>query len=107
MCQVFASQHVSSVRGGASPDQYVASAADLKSLTHVRQNPIQGLQIENRHWNHKFASALCFPNSCKMCAAMDHELRKAGTRWMGNQSGPNRLKRGSPNLIGRSKSPPR
>jgi hypothetical protein len=39
----------------------------------------QELQIEERNWNHKFASARDFPKFVKACAARDHELRKAGT----------------------------
>jgi hypothetical protein len=39
----------------------------------------QELQIEKRHWNHKFASARDFPKFVKVCAARHHELRKAGT----------------------------
>jgi hypothetical protein len=36
----------------------------------------QGLQIEKRHWNHKFASAHNFLKFVKVRAVMAHDLRK-------------------------------
>src|ERR1700749_3009128 len=43
----------------------------------------QGLQIEKRYSNHRFASAHDFPKFVKVFAAMNHELRKVGTRrWL-------------------------
>jgi hypothetical protein len=54
------------------------SAADLK-LLRCAAGSSQELQIEKRHWNHKFASARNFPKFVKVHAAREHELRKAGT----------------------------
>jgi hypothetical protein len=36
----------------------------------------QGLQIEKRHWNHKFASAHNFLKFVKVRVVMAHDLRK-------------------------------
>jgi hypothetical protein len=55
-----------------------AGAADLKSLRRWPRVSFQGLQIEKRPWNHKFASAHDFPKFVKVVAAMAHEPRKSG-----------------------------
>src|SRR5215469_12284347 len=56
------------------------SAADLKSLTHSRQDRVSGTSDRKRHKNHRFASAPITSRSPrKGVAAMLRGLRKVGT----------------------------
>jgi hypothetical protein len=54
------------------------SAADLKSLTHVRQNRVQGLQIEGGPGIMDFLVPITFRSPRKGVAAMERGLRKVG-----------------------------
>jgi hypothetical protein len=57
-----------------------ASAADLKSLTHSRQNRVQGLQIESGTRIVDLLVPMTFRSPRKGVAAMVRGLRKVGTR---------------------------
>ena len=56
-----------------------SSAADLKSLTHSRQNRVQGLQIESGTGIMDFLVPITFRSPRKGVAAMERGLRKVGT----------------------------
>jgi hypothetical protein len=56
-----------------------SSAADLKSLTHSRQNRAQGLQIESGTRIMDLLVPITFRSPRKGVAAMERGLRKVGT----------------------------
>jgi hypothetical protein len=56
-----------------------SSAADLKSLTHARQNRVQGLQIESGTGIMDLLVPITFRSPRKGVAAMERGLRKVGT----------------------------
>jgi hypothetical protein len=58
---------------------HISSAADLKSLTHSRQNRVQGLQIESGTGITDLLVPITFRSPRKGVAAMERGLRKVGT----------------------------
>jgi hypothetical protein len=58
------------------PVLILTSAADLKSLTHLRQNRVQGLQIESGTGIIDFPVPITFRSPRKGVAAMERGLRK-------------------------------
>src|SRR6516165_7881952 len=58
----------------------ITSTADLKSLRHKRRVPFRDFRSVSGTRINKFASAHDFPKFVKAGAAMEHELRKVGTR---------------------------
>src|SRR6202035_3164803 len=62
------------------------SAADLKSLTHSRQNRVQGLQIESGTRIIDLLVPITFRSPRKGVAAMVRGLRKVGTSPSGDGS---------------------
>jgi len=58
---------------------HTSSAADLKFLTHWRQNPVQGLQIESGTGIMDFLVPITFRSPRNGVAAMESGLRKVGT----------------------------
>src|SRR5262249_8497420 len=63
-----------------APAHAQASAADLKSLTHSRQNRVQGLQIESGTRIIDLLVPMTFRSPRKGVSAMERGLRKVGTR---------------------------
>src|SRR6516225_3285817 len=62
------------------PHNATASTADLKSLHRKRRVPFRDFRSVSGTRINKFASAHDFPKFVKAGAAMEHELRKVGTR---------------------------
>jgi hypothetical protein len=56
-----------------------SSTADLKSLTHSRQNRVQGRQIESGTGIMDFLVPITFRSPRKGAAPMERRLRKVGT----------------------------
>jgi len=70
-------RHIS-VKPRSDFSNVAASAADLKSLAHARQNWVQGLQIESGTRIIGLLVPITFQVR-ESVAAIDHELRKVGT----------------------------
>jgi hypothetical protein len=62
------------------PIESTSSAADLKSLTHSRQDRVQGLQIESGTGIMDLPVPMTFRSPRKGVAAMVRGLQKVGSR---------------------------